>query len=153
MKWKHPQLVKLYEAIGCVADGRVEVSGDTAKVYSSSRNKYYDISYDSENHAIMSNDNSSFWKATPGYPAVGYLLKIGVLPYDSQIGELLKGIAWKDINQKYKNKFDKALEHILSTKSENERALLLSYVHKIDDEIKKLDLKMLGKRTTPPEGY
>jgi len=46
MKWKHPPIIKIYEALGSVADGRVEVSGNTAKVFSSSGNKFYVVSYD-----------------------------------------------------------------------------------------------------------
>jgi hypothetical protein len=37
MKWRHPPLIKIYEALGAIADGRVEVNGMTAKVYSSTR--------------------------------------------------------------------------------------------------------------------
>lgn len=62
MKWTQPPISKIYEAIGAVADGRVEVDGNTAKVYSSSRKKYYDVFYDPSKKAIMTNDNGSFWK-------------------------------------------------------------------------------------------
>ncbi len=34
MKWKHPPIIKIYEALGAVADGRVKISGDSAQVYS-----------------------------------------------------------------------------------------------------------------------
>ncbi len=43
MKWKHPSITKIYEALGAVADDRVLVSGNSAKVYSSSRNKFYNV--------------------------------------------------------------------------------------------------------------
>lgn len=72
MKWKHPSITKIYEALGAVADGRVEVSSNTAKVYSSSRNKYYDIVYDPDKNQIMSNDNSSFYKGELGYPSIAF---------------------------------------------------------------------------------
>ncbi|MFZ1075166.1 MAG: hypothetical protein WAN50_02225 [Minisyncoccia bacterium] len=36
MKWKKPPVIKIYEALGAVADGRIEVDGNAAKVYSSS---------------------------------------------------------------------------------------------------------------------
>src|ERR1700733_3253094 len=62
MKWKQPPVIKIYEALGAVADGRVEVSGDTAKVYSSTGNKFYDVTYDPAEQAIMTNDNGSYWK-------------------------------------------------------------------------------------------
>jgi hypothetical protein len=153
MKWKNPPVIKIYEALGAVADGRVEISGNTAKVYSSSRNKFYDVSFDPEENAIMANDNGSYWKGYLGYPSIVFLMKIGILSYDEKIAQLLKGIAWKDINQKFKNDFDKTLDYILSSKSEEEKDVLKKFVEKVSDEIKNLDLGYLGKKVLPPEGY
>ena len=51
MFWNTPPKKQVYEALGCLADGRLEVTGTDdsgiirAKVYSSSRNKYYDVSF------------------------------------------------------------------------------------------------------------
>lgn len=153
MKWKNPPLVKVYEALGTVADGRVEVSGNTGKVYSSSGNKYYDILYDPKKKQIMSNDNASYWQKYLGYPSIAFLMKTKVLSYDAKLGGLLKGVAWKDINQKFKNNFDKALESIISSKTEEEKQELLDFCTKVYGEIIKLNLGMLGKRTLPPAGY
>src|SRR3990167_10799320 len=100
MKWKLPKTIKVYEALGALADGRVEATGDTGKVYSSSRKKFYDVSYDPINQAIMSNDNASYWQGYLGYPAIAYLMKIGQLPFNQKFADGLKGIAWKDINSK-----------------------------------------------------
>jgi len=153
MLWKHPPQIKIYEALGAVADGRVEISGNSGKVYSSSRNKYYDVNYDPDKQAIMTNDNGSFWKGYLGYPAIAFLMKKGVLSYSPRIGELLANIAWKDINQKYKNDFDKTLEFILSTKTDEEKKMLADFVFKVDVEIKELKLGILGSKVKPPEGY
>ncbi len=153
MKWKHPPIIKIYEALGAMADGRVEVSGNTAKVFSSTGNKFYDVSFDPDKNAIMTNDNGSYWKGYIGYPAIAYLFKIGVLKYEQELGNLLKGIAWKDINQKFKNDFDKTLEFILSSKTEDERNKLEQLVSKVNNEIEKLDLSLLDTKTKPPEGY
>lgn len=153
MKWSPPPIIKIYEALGAVADGRVEVSGNTAKVFSSSRNKYYDIVFDPAKMAIMANDNGSYWKGYLGYPSIAFLMKTGVLYYDDSIGNLLKGIAWKDINQKFKNDFDKTLNFILSQRTEDERYIIETFVKRVDKEIAKLNLSILGKKTKPPEGY
>ncbi len=156
MKWHHPPITKIYEALGTVADDRVEVPADNlnqAKVYSSSRNKFYSIAYDPDMQAIMSNDNSSFWKGYLGYPSIAFLMKKGALSYDAVLGNLLKGVAWKDMNQKYKNDFEAALAEILSTKTEEERKKLAEYAEKVDAEIKALNLSYLGKKTLPPDGY
>lgn len=162
MKWKHPPITKIYEALGTVADGRIEMGDDssgsdvsvkTAKIYSSSRNKFYDISYDRKANAIMCNDNASYWKGYLGYPAIAYLMAVGILSYEQDLGNILKGIAWKDINQKFKNDFEAALESILSSRTSEERDRLRVFSEKVDAEIAKLGLDMLGKKTLPPDGY
>uniref|UniRef100_A0A7C4M0P2 Uncharacterized protein n=1 Tax=candidate division CPR3 bacterium TaxID=2268181 RepID=A0A7C4M0P2_UNCC3 len=153
MKWKHPPRIKVYEALGAVADNRVEISGDSGKVYSSSRNKFYDIIYNPETNAIMANDNGSYWVGYLGYPAIAFLMKIGVLHYNERWGELMKGIAWKDINVKFKNDFDKTLKLIIADFSKDEVSGIKEYVKEIENEIKGLDLNLLGEKTNPPDGY
>lgn len=151
--WKHPSKTKMYEALGAVVDNRIEVSGNIGKCYSSSRNKYYDITFDPESNSIMSNDNTSYWTGELGYPAIAFLLKSGMLEYRTNLAELLKGIAWKDINQKFKNDFDDALEHILRDMETEDKKKLDDYTQLLVTQVKKLNLKKLGKRTTPPKGY
>ncbi len=153
MKWKQPPVIKIYEALGAVADERIEISGNTGKVYSSSGNKFYEVSYDKEADAIMANDNGSYWQGYLGYPSIAFLFKIGVLEYRKEFGELLKGIAWKDINQKFKNNFDKTLEFILSTIPEDKKVALNKYIEGISEKIENLDLNLLGKKRLPPAGY
>ena len=153
MKWKQPPIIKIYEALGAVADVRVQVAGNSAKVYSSSGNKFYDVSYDPEKQAIMANDNGSYWKGYLGYPAIAVLMLLGVLPYDEKLGNLMKGIAWKDINQRFKNDFEKTLELILSERTSGERECLALYVTQVTDKLQKLDLSLFGKKELPPEGY
>ncbi len=82
----------------------------------------------------MANDNGSFWKGYLGYPAIAYLMKIGVLSYDPKIGDQLKGIAWKDINQKLQNNFDATLEYVLSSKTHKEREQLANFVDTVDEK-------------------
>lgn len=153
MKWGNPPIIKIYEALGSVADGRIEVSGNTAKVYSSSGNKYYDISYSPEEGAVMANDNGSYWKGYLGYPAIAFLFKVGVLEYKPRMAALLKGVKWKDINQKFKNDFEKTLAHIEDSLNEDEKRELSAYTLKIDADIANLNLSMFGPKTKPPEGY
>lgn len=143
----------MYEALGAVADDRIEVSENVGKCYSSSGNKFYDITFDPDSNAIMSNDNTSYWTGELGYPAVAFLLKKGVLQYKVHLAELLKGVAWKDINQKYKNDFEAALEYILKDMSPERQKELHEYTQSLVNEIKDLNLRKLGKRAIPPEGY
>lgn len=153
MKWKHPPVTKIYEAIGTVADGRIQGDKLEAKVFSSSGNKFYTVTYEPESNSIMCNDNASYWKGYLGYPSIAFLMKNGVLSYSTECGKILKGVKWKDINQKFKNNFEKALEFILSEKTESERQKLKEFVAIVDVEIKKLNLNLLGKKVLPPDGY
>ncbi len=143
----------MYEALGAVADGRIEISGNNGKCYSSSGNKYYDITFDPESYKIMSNDNTSYWTEELGYPAVAFLLKKGVLEYRAELANLLKGIPWKEVNQKFKNDFDAALEYILADMEKGGKEELDKYTQLLVEEVKKLNLKKLGKKITPPKGY
>ena len=100
--WKLPPLIKVYEALGCLADGRIEIENNSARVYSSSIGKYYPGTYDPEINAIMCNDNGSYWQGYLGYPAIAYLLSTGIIPYSPVLANLLKDIKWKDLNTQYK---------------------------------------------------
>lgn len=153
MKWKLPPDIKVYEALGAVADGRVEVDGNTAKCFSSSGNKHYDVTYDPEANAIMANDNGSYWKGYLGYPSIAFLFEKRVLEYRNEYSELLKGLAWKNINQQFKNDFAKTKEHILADLEPEKRAELGTYVAELLKDIEALGLQKLGKRTRPPKGY
>lgn len=153
MKWKQPPLIKIYEALGAVADDRIRISGNTAKVCSSSGNKFYTVSYDPALNAIMANDNGSYWKNYLGYPSIAFLLKTGALKFKPELAGLLEDIKWKDINHKLKNDFDKTLNFIESSLSVDQKESLTVYVQEIDQDIKGLDLIFLGEKITPPEGY
>lgn len=153
MKWKHPPKPKIYEALGTLADGRVELNGDIAKVFSSSRNKFYEVQYDPAENAIMANDNASYWQGYLGYPAIAMLFKLGILEYKPELASLLKGIAWKDLNQKFKNNFEKTVAYIEESMSDEDREKLHTYISQIDKDLKKLKLSLLGSKIKPPIGY
>lgn len=155
MKWKLPPKIKIYEALGTIGDGRIEVSGNSVKVYSSSGEKFYDVEFDPKQNAIMANDNGSYWQGYLGYPAIAYLMKTGIIKFNPIYAEALKGIAWKDINTKFKNDFEKTEKYVhelLESKSISADDFLKE-VDLIYRQIEKLDLSMLGRKTKPPEGY
>lgn len=124
MIWKIPPRIKVFEALGSMADGRVAIevkknSGQSqndqiviAKVSSSDGSKFYTVKYDEANNKISSNDNASKWQGYTGYPIIAVLMKLGKLPFDTDLSQGLKGIAWKAINSKYKNDWDKTEEEI-----------------------------------------
>ncbi len=155
MKWTMPPTIKVYEALGAIGDDRIKVDGDSAKLYSSSRGKYYTISYNPETRQIYANDNASFFAGYLGYPAIALLFAKGILSYHNETAEALAGIAWKDINQKNKNDFEKTIVEvnmILEAKGLHPQTVSLE-VSEIMRQLAALDLQKPDKKTKPPKGY
>lgn len=155
MKWKIPPRLKVYEALGCLADQRITLVGDGAVVTSSSGHKKYRVRYDPQRNAITSNDNGSYWQGYLGYPAISFFLATGMLRYDKKTAVVLKGIAWKDINRKFKNDFAKTESFILNEAitSGAVRKNLESEVARIMQALENLSLQKLGTTLRPPQGY
>lgn len=155
MEWKIPPKIKIREALGAIGDKRIEIIENEAKVYSSSKGKFYVVKYSSDNNEIMANDNGSYWRDYLGYPSIAFLMLKGVLSYNPKFTEALKDIYWKDINTKFKNDFKKTEEEI--NKIVKERGIsieeLNTEVDLIYEKIKELHLKKFGERILPPEGY
>lgn len=152
-KWQIPPMIKTYEALGAIADERIEMAKNTAKVWSSSGNKFYTVEYDPDKLQIMVNDNGSYWKGYLGYPAIAFLMNKGLLPYNEKIALLLKGVRWKDLNHKFKNDFDKTTSHIFSTFTSEEKIDAGEFAKQVLNEITQLGLSLLGKKKKPPVGY
>jgi hypothetical protein len=153
--WAVPPLVKIYEALGCLADGRLEVDGDSAKCYSSSRGKFYTIEFDPATKAIMCNDNASYWVGYLGYPAIAFLMQYGELPHEKKYEEALKGVAWKDVNTKFKNDWDKTADYVEHLAQERgiERKELRQHAEELLRLIKEVQFELLGPKIKPPAGY
>lgn len=154
MKWKTPPRIKIYEALGCIADKRMEINGNEGKVFSSSRGKFYSVKYDGKN-AIMSNDNGSYWAGYLGYPSIAFLMLKGRIKYNPKFAEALKNISWKDVNTKFKNDYEKTEAFVLELVKERgfDAAEPLKEVDNILEQIKKLKMELLGEKTKPPSGY
>lgn len=153
MKWKIPPRIKVYEALGAIADGRVKMNDSTATVTSSSGNKEYQVIYDSNKNAITANDNGSYWQGYLGYPAIAFLMMKELLPYKSDIAEWLKGIAWKDVNEQYKNDFDRVESFINSKLGNDQQETLDQEIGEIMESIKELKINKLSITVKPPAGY
>ncbi len=104
MLLKLPPRVKVLEALGCVADGRVRVLSDyEAEVTSSMGDRVYKVRVDLTTREAYSNDNGTLYRNYVGYPIIAFLMVKGLLPYDKEIGIALKGISWRRINEEFKN--------------------------------------------------
>lgn len=156
MKWKSPPLIKIYEAIGAISDGRIHLDQTGAKVYSSSGNKFYTIIYEPVSNSITSNDNGSYWVGYLGYPSIAYLLKKDIVAYDKSLIEYLKGFKWKDINQKFHNNFTKTQEYIdmhIAQEHDIDIQELHTSLEIIRDTIDRMKLNKLITSQKPPGEY
>jgi hypothetical protein len=118
--WKLPPLAKTYEALGAIADGRVHLEDPAhASVTSSDGEKTYTVEADYANHVVSANDNASFWQGYLGYPAIAVLLLLGLYDPSPQTLSALAGVPWKQLNTKYQNDYDRALEDVFARAAAN----------------------------------
>ncbi len=103
--WKTPPLIKVYEALGALGDGRVRERGGVAEVVSSDRSKTYTVEVSAAGGEVSSNDNASYWQGYLGYPGIAVLLARGFLKARTDTTGALAGIPWKEINRRFKNDY------------------------------------------------
>jgi hypothetical protein len=151
MDWKLPPRIKVYEALGAIADKRIEVIGNSkARVKSSSGSKSYDVFYDESDSTISANDNGSYWQGYLGYPAIAYLMIQGKLPFKESLSSKLTNIPWKEINQKYKNDFSKTESYLFTLVDQHE---LEAFASEVLQQIDQLHLQQPETKQRPPSGW
>ncbi|MEM5868827.1 MAG: hypothetical protein QXL09_02655 [Candidatus Aenigmatarchaeota archaeon] len=136
--WKIPPKVKIYEALGCIADNHVKfISEKEAIVTSSEGNRKYYVTFDLDKNFINSDDNGSKFKGYLGYPSIAILMLKGILPFDKRISDALKGIKWKRLNDKFKD-YNKTIEEALRIAKERgvDEKDIENFVSQVMDEIK-----------------
>ncbi|MEZ0320093.1 MAG: hypothetical protein ABWK05_08920 [Pyrobaculum sp.] len=107
---KLPPRIKVLEALGALADGRVtQLEGGVCQVVSSEGDKTYKVVV-GEGWAY-SNDNGTLYRGYVGYPILACLMAGGKLPVDQDLAKELKDIPWRRLNELYK-KYDEVLRHI-----------------------------------------
>ena len=152
--WKLPPKAKIYEAMSAVADNRIKITGKTnAEVTSSSHDKTYTVVWSNDLTRITSNDNASYWQGYLGYPIVAVLMMRGDVTFDIQIAEHLKGVPWKDINKRFRNDYEKAVDSVLSSLEEKgiDTSILTAEIERIMAQLGHLSLKKLPKGARPPK--
>ncbi len=109
-----PPIVKVYEALGALADGRVRVEDERhASVVSSDGSKTYQVEISPDGREISSNDNASYWQGYLGYPAIAVLLARGLHRPPQNVVKALTGIPWKDLNRRFKNDYEKTIGEVM----------------------------------------
>ena len=98
-----PPKIKVLEAAGAIADGRViQVDDKRFIVRSSEGDREYSVFVDVEGREACSTDNGTRFRGYVGYPILSVLMIKGILPYDASIGKALSGIDWKALNERFK---------------------------------------------------
>lgn len=153
--WDVPPRIKVYEALSCVGDDRIEIEGEHGFVTSSTRNKVYEVAYDEATEEIMANDNGSYYVGYLGYPAIAYLMAMGELPFNERFAEALAGIPWKDWNQRYDNDYDKTMNDVFTRLEESgvDIDAVRSFVDRVMSAVEENPYGILGEKQEPPDGY
>lgn len=148
---KFPPIEKIYEAYTAVVDNRVIMENNTAKVFSSDKNKEYTVTWN--NDIYSSNDNGSYWQGYAGYPVIAVFMLQGRLSFTLSVAELFKNINWTELNTKYKNKYSKAVDEIIDKLEDSgiDSDVIKKEVNKVYKELKALDVKYKRSSLRPPK--
>ncbi|MCD9025570.1 hypothetical protein [Cohnella silvisoli] len=148
---KMPPIEKIHEACSAIADGRVVIEGNSAKVFSSDHTKTYTVQWEDE--VYSSNDSASYWQGYPGYPIIAVLMIQGRLSFHATMAEHFKGINWKKLNAKHKADYAAAVSVILEELQQKgiDCTLIQDKIEKVYGELKELDIKTKRSSTRPPQ--
>lgn len=141
-----PPRIKILEALGAIADGRVRVVSDKeAIVVSSEGDRSYRVHVDLERRVAYSDDNGTRYRGYVGYPIAAFLMLRGVLPFRRDLAEALKGVRWRQLNERYKSY--SAVEEVIF-KELKSKSIDPEEVIKYIDEVMR-SLSSLGLRKGP----
>lgn len=142
--WKVPPDIKVWEALGAIADGRVKLKDGGAEVVSSDGSRKYEVKFRPPDR-ILSTDNGSLYKGYLGYPAIAFLMLKGLLPYDAELAERLRGVPWKELNERYKK------YHVVMYVVARERGIdmdkMKAFVKRVKEGIKRKWRRLEGEET------
>jgi len=150
--WKMPPMIKVYEAMGALGDGRVRVLDESkGRVTSSEGNKVYEVEIANGGREISSNDKASYWQGYIGYPAIAVLLARGLYRPPANIIDALADIPWKELNRRFKNDYDKTLAEVAQTVEQNghDPEAIRIEAEAVMDALRTL-APYRGKRSRPP---
>lgn len=150
-----PPRVKVLEALGAIADSRVELVRDGARVWSSSRGKAYNVRTGRTWAELTSNDNGSYHRGYLGYPAIAFLMESGHLDFDGAVAGWLRGVRWKDLNVETGYDYSETERRIgveVEARGGSARDLRLE-VDRVLQTLASLDLERLASDDLPPAGY
>ncbi len=142
--WRLPPKIKIYEALGAIADGRVrELGNGEWIVLSSDGSRQYHVVVHGD--AVSSTDNGSVYRGYLGYPAIAVLMLLGRLPYDERYSSMLRGIPWRRWNEEL-GRYDLVLRRVLERVPDPEG--LKSFVDRVYEELKRHRFRRIASQQT-----
>jgi hypothetical protein len=152
--WKMPPLVKVYEALGALGDGRVRLQNEgRALVTSSEGTKTYTVEVAEDLGEVSSNDNASYWQGYLGYPAIAVLIAKGVLRPPANVIDALAGVPWKELNRRFRNDYGKtlaAVDQLMNERGHDPDAVRAA-AEEVLEALRKLAPRQGARRRPPPE--
>lgn len=135
-----PPRIKVLEALGSIADGRISVQDDGAEVTSSTGERTYKVIVRDDGR-VYSTDNGTIYRGYIGYPIIALLMVKGKLPYDERIAKALSGIPWKRLNETYRKYV--IVEQIVLKKAEEKgvpRQVIMDFVNIVMKKLQSMKL-------------
>ncbi|BDR91979.1 hypothetical protein [Vulcanisaeta souniana] len=139
-----PPRIKVLEALGAIADGRIEVVNENeALVRSSDGTRTYKVYVDVSRREVDSTDNGTVYRGYVGYPIVSFLMIKKLLPINENLMQSLRGIPWKKLNEEYKN-YAKVMEVIIRDRRLNEIEVN-KYIDQVLSVLRRMNLKRIQR--------
>lgn len=144
MKMK-TRISKVYEAYTALSDNRVEKINDSLYLVASSDcTKKYTVKR--EEDLFSSNDNATRWQHYAGYPILAVRMNENRISYSNDILPLRKNICWKKENTNFKNDYDKAIEDVLASYSEEDKEKIQKAIEETLKDIESKEYLVKGNR-------
>lgn len=144
MNLRNPPKIKVLEALGAIADGRVKlINEEECEVISSEGDRKYKVFL--KGSEVYSDDNGTKFRNYVGYPIISCLMIKGLLSFNEKYSNALKGIPWRKLNEEYK-KYEKVEEIVFKISSERgiSKAELESFIKTVISQIANLHLKKMN---------
>ena len=146
---RQPPRIKVLEALSAVADRRLQrLDRGMYLVRSSDGSRIYRVYVDVEKGVAYSDDNGTRYRGYIGYPIIAALMEEGVLSYSERLGEALRGIPWRKLNESLKKYalVEKEVKKIASEKGVSPEELDAF----VEETMKRLRGLRLRKLQQPP---
>jgi hypothetical protein len=124
---KLPVRAKVIEALTAVLDGRVRLLEERrALVGSSDGTKQYTVTWSEDGVAWKSSDPATVFQSTIGYPIIAVMIRTGRLTADLELAAPLRGIPWKELNDRFRRDYEAAVTFALSDLTADNRGQILA---------------------------